>query len=66
MKIGIYPTNVPNTGLGKEAWQCFEIDDADQDGGRVLAYFHEDTTKEKIGIALKAMHPDAELEWMDS
>ena len=64
MLIGIYPTKIENSGLGGDAWQCFEVDPNDPDAGRILAYFHHDTPREKVEAALRAMHPDCSFDWI--
>ena len=64
MIIGAYKTTVPNSGLGGEAWQLYECDPSDEDGGRILAYLRSDATVTQILATAAALAPGAEVDWV--
>lgn len=64
MIIGAYKTSLPNSGLGGEAWQLFEVDENDPDGGKILGYLRTDATVAQILATAAALAPGAEVDWI--
>ena len=62
--IGFYKTAMPNTGLGGDAWQLFEVDENDVDGGKILGYFRSDATYQQLLNAAAALAPGHAIDWI--